>query len=195
MFSHEWLTLPGFIAHDWVRYRGENTIAELARSVCEQKNIRDGDILIGASLGGIVACEITKIRKIPQLFLIGSAIHGNEVSPLLAALRSLLAITPLTLIKRLAATSSSPLLQMFAGTDVAFMRAMSGAIFEWDGLGAATTKVHRIHGTHDWVIPPPAKVDLVLDGGHLISMTHARRCVEYVSVLYRRRVECRSPRD
>ena len=31
------------------------------------------------------------------------------------------------------------------------------------------------------VIPPPAHVDLLLNGGHLISMTHARECVDFVA--------------
>lgn len=181
MFNREWLTLPDFIAHDWVQYGGESTISNLAHSVCKSNMIKDGDILIGASLGGMVACEITKIRKIPQLFLVGSAVHHNEVNHLLATLKPLLAITPLTLMKSLAARSPSPLLQMFGGTDIAFMRAMSRAIFEWDGLGTTTTKVHRIHGMHDWIISPSAKADLLLDGGHLISMTHARECAAHVA--------------
>ena len=180
MFSHEWRTLSGFIAHDWVQYKGESTLADVARSVCDAKNIRDGDILVGASLGGMVACEIAKIRNIPQMFLVGSATHPDEVNHVLAALRSLLSITPLGLMKRYAAASSSPLMQMFAGTDLSFLRAMSQAIFEWKGLGDTKTRIHRLHGAHDWIIPPPRRVDLLLDGGHLISMTHASECVDYV---------------
>ena len=42
--------------------------------MCESCQIKDGDYLIGASLGGMVACEITKFRKIPRLYLIGSAV-------------------------------------------------------------------------------------------------------------------------
>jgi hypothetical protein len=59
-------------------------------------------------------------------------------------------------------------------------RAMCLAIFTWEGLGVSDTSVFRIHGKHDLVIPCPPKVDLLLDGGHLVAITHARDCVEFV---------------
>jgi len=30
------------------------------------------------------------------------------------------------------------------------------------------------------VIPPPANVDLLLEGGHLLAMTHAAECVAFL---------------
>lgn len=68
----------------------------------------------------------------------------------------------------------------FAGADTSFIRAMCAAIFKWEGLGQTTTQVLRIHGKHDLVIPPPSAVDLLLDGGHLISMTRAAECVDFI---------------
>src|SRR5262249_29949459 len=70
--------------------------------------------------------------------------------------------------------------QMFAGIEPSFVRAMCLAIFEWEGLGVTKTRVFRIHGKSDFVIPPPAQVDLLLDGGHLISVSHAKECMEFV---------------
>jgi hypothetical protein len=57
---------------------------------------------------------------------------------------------------------------------------MCSAIFQWNGLGVTSTKVFRIHGKHDLVIPPPKQADLLLDGGHLVSMTHAEECVAFI---------------
>src|ERR1700746_3828458 len=85
MYPKPWPTLPGFAAHDWPRHVGERSLAEVARSVCEAAKIQDGDILVGSSLGGMVACEITKIRQIPVLYLVGSAMRKEEVSGFLAA--------------------------------------------------------------------------------------------------------------
>jgi hypothetical protein len=58
---------------------------------------------------------------------------------------------------------------------------MCAAIFEWEGLGEDVITPLRIHGRSDRVIPLPSHVDLVLDGGHLIAMTHAEECVRFLS--------------
>ncbi len=68
MFPEPWETLAGFVPHDWPAYSGERTVADFARTVVETFEIRDGDALIGTSLGGMVACEIAKIRKLRALF-------------------------------------------------------------------------------------------------------------------------------
>ena len=180
MFPPPWASLPDFTAHDWPRYSGEQSLAAMAESVCRNCGIHDGDSLIGASLGGMVACEITSTRKIKALYLVGSATRKEEVNSLLAILHPLAQVAPFDWLRLSAGKIPSELAQMFAETDAAFMRAMCVAIFDWQGLKASAVKVHRIHGKHDLVIPSPAKVDLLLDGGHLISITHARECVEFI---------------
>ncbi len=180
MYPGPWSLVPGFTAHDWVRHAGEQSIPEVARSMCAACDIRDGDVLIGASLGGMVACEITKLRRIPSLYLVGSAVRKEEVRTLLAALHPLARVAPIDWIRFSAGRMPGEFAQMFAGIDAALVRAMCEAIFAWEGLGATTTRVLRIHGRRDPVIPPPEKVDLLLDGGHLVSMTHAAECVAFV---------------
>lgn len=69
---------------------------------------------------------------------------------------------------------------MFAGVEASFIRAICAAIFKWEGLGKSKTEIFRIHGKKDLIIPPPRAVDLLLDGGHLISMTRATECVEFI---------------
>ena len=180
MYPAPWNTIPGFVAHDWIRHSGEKTLAQVARAMCEAQGVQDGDDLVGSSLGGMVACEITKLRRIPMLFLVGSATQKEEVSRLLAALHPLARIAPFDWLRLLAGWIPAELAEMYAGVEASFIRAMCAAIFEWDGLGFSETRVYRIHGKHDLVIPPPSKVDLLLDGGHLISITHAEQCAEFV---------------
>jgi len=148
--------------------------------MCDSYNISDGDVLIGASLGGMVACEITKIRDISRLYLIGSAVRKEEISTLLSALHPLAQIAPLDWLRILAGKLPTELAQMFTSAEPAFVRAMCVAIFNWEGLGPSTTKVIRLHGRHDFVIPPPQTVDLLIDGGHLISMSHAAECAAFI---------------
>ncbi len=180
MYPAPWADLPDFSAHDWVRHSGERSLAEVARSMCEARAILDGDVIVGSSLGGMVACEMTKIRSIPVLSLIGSAVRKEEVSRLLAILHPLARVAPIEWLRVSAGKVPLELAKMFAGIEASFVRSMCSAIFQWNGLGVTSTKVFRIHGKHDLVIPPPKQADLLLDGGHLVSMTHAEECVAFI---------------
>lgn len=180
MYPAPWPNIPDFLPHDWMHYSGEQNLSEIALSMCSACQINDGDDLIGASLGGMVACEITKIRKISRLYLIGSAIQKEEISSLIMVLHPLAQIAPIDWLRISAGEFPLDLAQMFANAEPSFVWAMCSAIFKWEGLGPSTTRVFRIHGRHDFVIPPPQHVDLLIDGGHLISMTHAVECTKFI---------------
>ena len=94
MYPAPWTILPDFSAHDWVRHSDERSLGEVAQSMCKARAIQDGDVIVGTSLGGMVACEMTKIRSIPALYLIGSAVRKEEVSSLLATLHPLARVAP-----------------------------------------------------------------------------------------------------
>lgn len=181
IFPDPWGTLPDFVAHDWPRHRGERTLAEVARAVAETYAIKDGDVLVGTSLGGMVACEIAKVRKLQALFLVGSATSRNEVSRPLAFLHPLAGITPFTWLRLAAGRVPGELPRMFSEAEASFLRSMCSAIFQWEGLATGAVRCFRVHGRRDLIIPPPPEVDLLLNGGHLIAMTHALECVEFVA--------------
>jgi alpha/beta hydrolase family protein len=180
MYPAPWTQLPEFVAHDWVRHSGEATLTDVARSMIDAYGICDGDVLVGASLGGMVSCEITKLKCISRLYLIGSAVDQSEVSRLLSFLRPLARIAPFDLIRLSSGSIPTEFTQMFSGIEASFIRQMCTAIFEWEGLVANTTIISRIHGRFDRVIPHPKHVDLLLNGGHLISISHARQCAEFI---------------
>lgn len=180
MHPPPWSSLPDFIAQNWPPYAGEKSLTDIALSTSEALHIRDGDSLIGSSLGGMVACEITKIRKIKTLWLVGSATRMEDISVLLSMLHPLAQIAPIDWLRFSAGKIPGELTQMFAEAETPFLRTMCLAIFEWKGLHGSTTKIFRIHGRNDLVIPPPSNVDLLLEGGHIISMTHAKQCVEFI---------------
>jgi pimeloyl-ACP methyl ester carboxylesterase len=180
MYAPVWSSVPNFIAHDWVRHRGERSLAEVAESMCSTCSIQDGDALIGASLGGMVACEITKIRRIPVVYLVGSAVRKEEVNHLLSLLHPLARIAPIHWMQALSGKVPMELFQIFSDAEASFVRSMCEAVFNWDGLGETNCRIVRIHGRKDLVIPPPETADLFLDGGHLISITHAMECSEFI---------------
>jgi len=181
MFPEPWGELPEFKAHDWVISTGIKSIRQLAEAMVDARAIADGDVLVGVSLGGMVAGEITKIQKIPQLFLVGSAVKREEMNSWAAKLHPLAGRVPMDWLKKAAGKLPLEAAAMLADADSGFIRRMCPAIFEWEGLGNTSTRVFRIHGRKDFMIPPPEKCDLLLGGGHLIAMTHARECAAFVA--------------
>jgi pimeloyl-ACP methyl ester carboxylesterase len=190
LYPPPWDTLPHVHALDWPSYQGETTLADVARRLITEHNIRDGCVLIGTSLGGMVACEIAKLVRVRSLILISSATSRDELGALLASVRPLIDLTPLALVRWLAAFVPTEVAQMFHRSDPNFIRAMCRAIFTWEGIAPETKPVHRIHGRTDRVIPPPPHVDHLIDGGHLITLTHAAECVACVRRLLD--LECES---
>lgn len=180
MYPGSWRGLARAEFLEWPRYAGENSIRDIAERVAREAGVADGDVVIGSSLGGIVACEIAKLRRLSALVLIGSATRKEEVSALLRVFSPLIGLAPLEFTQRAAGKMPGELMQMFEASQAEFIRAMCAAIFEWDGLSENVIKPLRIHGRSDRVIPLPAKTDLVLDGGHLIAMTHVEKCVRFL---------------
>jgi len=175
-----WQRLPNARFLDWPVHRNEKSITEIAARVISDAGIEDGDTVIGSSLGGIVGCEIANAVFLKNLILISGAKNKTEISGLLALLHPLARLAPFEFIQISAGKIPSELTQMFSHSQASFIRAMCDAIFNWSGLDENRIKPLRIHGTHDRVIPLPAQVDLALDGGHLIAMTHPEDCVQFI---------------
>lgn len=182
MFPAPWNRLAGFVAHDWPAHEGEVTLTQIAESVCTKAGIHDGDSLIGTSLGGMVATEITRLRKIRSLYLVASAVHPHEINALLRALRPLAARAPTEWLSQSAGSIPHELARMFASVDPKFVRAACLAMLAWNGCTPLAARLFRIHGRRDWVIPASHDCDLLIDGGHLIAMTHAEECVAFIEV-------------
>jgi pimeloyl-ACP methyl ester carboxylesterase len=180
MYPGPWRTLPEVRLLDWPDYQGERSLEAVSARLIAMHEIADGAVVVGSSLGGMVACEIARQRQLQRLILIGSAMSKEEVNGLLRTLVPLIDLAPLAFIQHAAGKIPAELTQMFSQAQAPFIRAMCRAIAEWRGADVGSTPVHRIHGRHDRVILLPARVDLVLDGGHLIAMTHAQECCEFV---------------
>jgi hypothetical protein len=131
MFPLPWHCLPQFIAHDWPPFEGESTIEEVAARLCREFYIRDGDIVVGASLGGMVACEIAKLRQLEAIYLVGSSTCNTEISQLLNFLHPVARVTPFDWLRFCAEKIPKEVCQMFASGEPQFVRAMCAAIYRW----------------------------------------------------------------
>lgn len=183
MFRNEWRTLENTVFLNWPQYNGERTLNEIARRVVEENRISDGAVVVGHSLGGMVGCEIAKLKRLKTLVLVSSATRKEEVSKMAKLLHRLAPVTPLGAIQKMATWVTSDTARMFSRSDPDFIRASADAIFEWEGADDSRTPIKRIHGTWDVVITCPSEVDLPLKGGHLVPKTHAAACVEFIRSL------------
>ncbi|MEM7388178.1 MAG: hypothetical protein AAF514_24860 [Verrucomicrobiota bacterium] len=159
-------------------------LSDLARFLISREGIQAGDWVTGSSLGGMVACEISRFVDVGKVVLIGSAWGTEEINPLLGQLSCLARLLPLRLFQVMARyVVPGRLAAMFAAVDREFMRAMFGAMFSWEG-DQGRERPFRIHGSRDSVIFCPVEVDVRIEGGgHLISMSHSEACVEALSLL------------
>lgn len=163
--------------HDWPQWQGEQSIRDIAERIIEVHEIESGDTVIGASLGGIVACEIANLVSLERIILIGAACKREEINKLLSILHPLIDLTPIAFIQMSCGKLPSDLTRMFAQSDPLFIRNMCKAIFAWSGLESEVPLL-RIHGIKDLVIPFPEQSAHSINGGHLIVMTHPLECIE-----------------
>lgn len=178
--------LQNAVFPDWPSYRGEQSITDLAKRIVAAHDIKEQDIIGGSSLGGIVAAEISRLVKIQKLILIGTTLVPGTINPLLKHLSIFAEFAPIGLMQKL--TSTLPIvreitvIRMFCGVESSFIRAMSKAIFKWQGVPEPGCEVYHLHGARDRIIFPPQRgAEIIPDGGHLIAMTHGSRVSTFIA--------------
>jgi pimeloyl-ACP methyl ester carboxylesterase len=187
LFPKPWTDLPDATPVDWPVWRGETTLGEIAARLIAEQNIGPDDIVAGTSLGGMVACEIANRTPVAGIVLVAGAVHPREVVAPLWWGHLVIRLAPLRLTQRLVARWPRVQFRMFADSEAAFIRAAILAIFRWEGLRPGNpVKVFRIHGRRDPVIRCPADADLVLDAGHMVTISHANECVAAMAGFLRR---------
>jgi pimeloyl-ACP methyl ester carboxylesterase len=167
---------------DWPAYRGEPTYRDVAKSVIGEYDISDGDIVGGASLGGMVALEIAKLIKPKAIVLLGSAINRREVQSMLSVLAPLAAAAPISLMQCIAGKQHSLVAKMFSQSDPEFIRNMCLYLPSWPGYSEPDEVLFRLHGRKDRIIPcPAAGVTVVEDAGHLLAITHSQKVAVFLN--------------
>ena len=189
-----WLELPDCTCLSWPEYHGRASMPEVARFMADAWQLPPGAILVGSSFGGMLVCELAKFIPVHSL----ASTTAREDFTSTAKMKRLTRVLPLRLVQMLLRWSKPVLetfwgrsptpvaravldsIQMFGSCQTGFYRNMFQAISTWEGFADPNTKLIRIHGRHDKLILPPPDADLCLEGGHLIVMTHARECVNFI---------------
>jgi pimeloyl-ACP methyl ester carboxylesterase len=175
------IELPGHevIRTNWIPHRDGEHLSTYAGRFAEHYGVGAADILIGVSMGGIVAGAMAQRVPPQRLILISSCSDIRQLSPLIAALIPMGPISPFEL-ARLLPRGLMPAqrklaLEMFDAQDMAFIRWACNAVMEWTGAPRLPGTV-TIHGTADRVFPirRQPQVDVTIQGGgHLMVMDQA----------------------
>lgn len=132
------------------------SMREYAEQLVEHHGIASGDTLVGMSLGGMLACEISKTLAIPQLVLISSGTRREHISPLLRRLEFFGPRMPFAWLQSLPTPPASQfrrrLIRMFREVDPAFLNWACTVAPQWDGM-EGHQNLTQIHGDWDPVFP------------------------------------------
>ena len=180
MYSGPWLEIQNMKFLDWPKFRGEKSLSEVAERVICENDISRSDSVAGSSLGGMVALEIADKLKNERVFLFGSAVTKTEINPLLRLLSPFAEVTPINFIQTIAGKYPNDVLSMFSTSDPNFIRSMCKAVADWQGFSGDQNIIKRVHGENDKVIACHSKCKIIENGGHLIAITHAHECIEFL---------------
>lgn len=194
IFRH--INLPeGFEANyiEWIPPTGHETLKEYAHRLSENIDKTKPFVLIGVSMGGMVACEIASIAKPFALIIISScpsSTHLPSYFPIyrrlkLAKLTSIKLIKFSLVTKRLFTGESKEDKQMLTTvikeSDPQFIRWAMTAILEWNTKDTPEHFIH-IHGSADGVLPSKYTnpTHLIKGGGHMMILSKAKQINEII---------------
>lgn len=174
---------------EWVAHRSSETLRDYAARMADAAGVRDGDIIGGASMGGMVALEVAALAKVRGVLLIGSCRSPAALSGQANNAARLGRVTPDLLLENLRRFAPwairqlgarrdedrATLLEMANTCDMRFLKWAGDAIVHWPGRETLDVPVRHIHGTRDRIISPRhVHADaLVAGAGHVPSLTHA----------------------
>lgn len=161
-----YLDLEEYTLHyiQWITPLRKESLAAYAARLIEQI-ITPNPVLIGLSMGGMIAVEIGKLITTEKIILISSAKTASELPVyfgffgklrLHRYLPDFLLLRPNKLFYNLFGVYNKRdkviLRDVLRDTDPKFARWAMNAILEWDNSEAKGTVIH-IHGTNDKIIP------------------------------------------
>jgi pimeloyl-ACP methyl ester carboxylesterase len=190
LFESQHRVFPNLTVPKWIDPLAGEPLSSYAEHFARRLNIRRPFIIGGVSFGGMVALEMARHLKPQAVLLIASSQNSDFLPPPAKFLISkfpLLLKAMLSLARRFPSILLSPFrvknnehrgifVEMYRAASRDFIFWAINAMNGWEGVERKKTKIFHVHGARDFLIPlkkvKPDKV--VLDGGHLINLTHSR---------------------
>ncbi len=171
----------------WIKPKKNESLEPYAIRLAANIDLDDEFILVGLSMGGMIASEISK-KHPPLLTILISSVPSYKQFPFrfkIAYYLKLHKIVPASflksgsIIKRLFSSDDSAdkmiLTQVIKDSDPEFIRWALGAILSWKNEIIPTRLLH-IHGTNDHILPIKRTnpTHIISKGGHLMVMSRAK---------------------
>lgn len=181
---------PGYemIHLPWISPVKGETLASYALRMAEGIDDSEPFVLIGLSMGGMIASEISTVKKPVQTILISSIPNATALPVYFkwAGYLRIPKLVPIAVVKaaakgkRLFTTERSEdkklLKQIIDESDSGFIKWAMMAIVQWDRFTSSGTFIH-IHGDKDPILPIrfTQPTHTINGAGHLLVMTHGRQ--------------------
>lgn len=178
---------------DWISPFENESLQSYAFRISE--NMKDENaILIGLSFGGILAVEISKIKKFKKIFLLSSAKAKTEIPFYYRVLGklNLLKIIPISFLKNVnfltylvfgAKTDfeKNLLKDIIKNTDINFLKWSLNQIVNWKNIDFSEKIIH-VHGNKDFILPHHfVKYDYLIEGGtHFMTLNQSKKIEEII---------------
>jgi pimeloyl-ACP methyl ester carboxylesterase len=191
MFEGQRAVVADFEVPEWIEPLNREPLAAYARrmaSTIEPTEPGRRLFLGGSSFGGMVALEMARHVDAAGVILIGSCVHPHELSRLIqwcagfqghmpkpcSGVFRLLMPCSFTKMKPGGVEQRKLLAEMSRGVSMPFIRWGANTMVKWAGAEDLDVPVHRVHGSHDRIIPPTGlRLDRMIEGaGHVPSMSH-----------------------
>lgn len=173
---------------DWISPLENENLQHYAFRISENIN-NENAILIGLSFGGMLAIEISKIKKFKKIFLLSSAKTKHEIPFYLRLLGKLnvLKIIPVSFLRKVnfltyfvfgAKTDAEKVLlkDIIKNTEVTFLKWALHEIINWKNENYPENVIH-IQGNRDLILPHYfVKYNYLVEGGtHFMTLNQSKK--------------------
>ena len=187
VFKYIEVPLDYEIVHlDWIEPIKNETLSAYSMRLAEKINARESFALVGLSMGGMIAVEISRHLNPAHTILI-SSVPSSDQLPIYfkwAAKINLHKLVPVSMVKSASImkrlfTAETPedkiiLKQIIRESDPIFIKWAMGAILKWKRKELPLSYIH-IHGTRDELLPMryTKPTHSINKGGHLMVLNHS----------------------
>ena len=189
---------------EWLKPDKKESLEKYSIRMSQQIQSDEPFYVLGLSLGGMIAAEITRIFPQSKLILIASIPHAGHFPFYYRWINKagLQKLVPVTLIKTFVymkryftaetLEDKNLIRSMARDADPSFIRWAMNAALEWRGYDYMEDTIH-IHGTKDIVLPVKytRPTHIVLNGSHLMIMDRAEEINKILGEVMRKEIENR----
>ena len=185
---------------DWIDPHKTDTLTTYAQKIIYQYDIRPNSIIIGTSLGGIIAIEIAKKIDLKKVVLISSIKTIAERPGYFAVFRALpiykffpesslpvIALLIKPVFGKIAGNDAWLFQDMLRKSLPVFVKWAMGAILKWDNQ-ILPSNVYHIHGDNDHVFPSRNIKDatIIKGGSHIMIFDKAKQVNKWLQPIFKK---------